>query len=138
MSEQVPPDEKEPDPASEEVVWVGETDHGPQIIFPDDDIGGSVPAEDPLPAPAAEAPPQPPPKAAAAPPQASGAPAAALPTPASQSVLPPRVATTGEKERSSCQVPLKYSRGMFCLLFHPMIQKLSKPVIHRSHRFQKR
>ena len=85
MSEQVPPDEKEPDPASEEVVWVGETDRGPQIVFPDDDIGGSAPAEDPLPAPAAEAPPQPPPKAAAAPPQASGAPAAALPTPASQS-----------------------------------------------------
>jgi hypothetical protein len=32
---------------------------------------------------------------------------------------------------------LKYSRGMFCLLFNPRIKKRSKPVIHRSHRLRR-
>ena len=87
MSDQVPPDEKEPDPASEEIVWVGETGRAAQIVFPDGgaDAGGSVPAVDPQPAATSEEPDQPQPETVAATPHADAIPAATLPTPASQS-----------------------------------------------------
>ena len=86
MSEQVPPDEKEPDPAPEEIVWVGESERPAQIVLPDGGVedGGSAPAADPHPA-SAEEPGEPEHAAAVAPRHASGVPAATLPTPASQS-----------------------------------------------------
>ncbi|MDP6574661.1 MAG: hypothetical protein QGI63_00565 [Rhodospirillales bacterium] len=89
MSEQVPPDEKEPNSAPGDIVWVGETERPAQIVFPDGGVEdeGAPPEADPQPAtPAIEpAQPEPEPAMAATPQHASGVQAATLPTPASQS-----------------------------------------------------
>ena len=87
MSEQVPPDEKEPDPEPAKIVWVGETERTDHIVFPDGSMeeGESMPGEDSHPAAPAEEPAQSEPEAAEEQPHASGDPEANLPTPTSQS-----------------------------------------------------